>query len=81
MAVEMSVADIAIFVTLFSSLNAGGGGGGGIIGGGGRGNVILFDQTKDPLYKLNEGFRYENLNYFRFNMPLLNYLVWPFHNH
>ena len=30
-------------------------GGGG--GGGGRGNVILFDQTKDPIYKLNEGFR------------------------
>ncbi len=28
-------------------------------GGGGRANVILFDQTKDPIYKLNEGFRWE----------------------
>ena len=27
--------------------------------GGRGGNVILFDQTKDPIYKLNEGFRWQ----------------------
>ena len=36
------------------SLGSGGGGGGSV---GGRTNVIMFDQTKNPLYKLNEGLR------------------------
>ena len=39
------------------SLGSGGGGGGGGGSVGGRTNVIMFDQTKNPVYKLTEGLR------------------------